>query len=97
MDHLNHTKSYLRGGRMTKDTNGYLVLWILPSPTYKVEGWPRISMSTWFCEYYQVLPMGWTDDQGYWQVLGLTNFIESYLRGRRMTKDTDEYLVLEFY
>ena len=54
-------------------------------------------MSTWFCEYYQVLPMGWTDDQGYRQVLGLTNFIESYLRGGRMTKDTDEYLVLEFY
>ena len=46
MDHLNHTKSYLRGGWMTKDTDGYLVLEILPSPTYEVDGQPRILTGT---------------------------------------------------
>ena len=39
--------------------------------------------------------MGWTDDQGYQRVPGLRNFTKSYLRGGRMTKGTDGYLVLE--
>ena len=26
VDHLNHIKSYLRGGQITQDTGGYLVL-----------------------------------------------------------------------
>ena len=47
MDHLNHTKSYLRGGWMTKDTDRYLVLETLPSPTYEVDGQLRILTSTW--------------------------------------------------
>ena len=34
------------------------------------------------------------DDQGYWRVPGLTNFIKTNLRDGRMTKDTDGYLVL---
>ena len=38
VDHLNHTKSYLRGGRITQDTGGYLVLRIILSPTYGVDG-----------------------------------------------------------
>ena len=38
-----YTKSYLKDGRTTKDTDWYLVLKIL----------------------YQVLPMGWTNDQVY--------------------------------
>ena len=72
VDHLNHTKSYLLGGWMTKDTNGY-----------------------WSCEYYQVLPTGWMDDQGYRRVPGLVHITKSYLWGRQMTKDTDGYLVLQ--
>ena len=48
VDHLNHAKSYLWGGQTTKDTDKYLVLEILPSPTYRVDGQPRIPMGTWF-------------------------------------------------
>ena len=47
VDHLNHTKSYLRGEQTTKDIDGYLVLEILPSPTYRVDGRPRILMGNW--------------------------------------------------
>lgn len=46
------------------------------------------------CEYYQVLPIGWTDDQGYRLAPGLVNITKFYLQGERMTKDTDGYLVL---
>ena len=46
VDHLDHIKSYLRGGRMTKDTDGYLVLEILLSLTHKVDGRSRIPMGT---------------------------------------------------
>ena len=38
VDHLNRVKSYLRGGQTTKDTNGYLVVEILLSLTYGVNG-----------------------------------------------------------
>ena len=38
VDHLNRVKSYLRGDQMTKDTNGYLVVEILLSLTYGVNG-----------------------------------------------------------
>ena len=38
VDHLSHIKSYLRGERATKDTNRYLVLEILLSLTYGVNG-----------------------------------------------------------
>ena len=54
---------------MTKDTDGYLVLKILPSSTYGVNEWPRISTGT----IYQVLPIGWTNDQGYRWVPSLKN------------------------
>lgn len=66
---------------MTEDTDGYLVLKILPSLTYGVDG-------------QQVLPTGWTDDRGYRRVPSLKNFTKSYVRHGRMTKDTDKDLVL---
>ena len=37
----NFTKSYLRGGQMTKDINGYLVLEILLNSTFRMNGWHR--------------------------------------------------------
>ena len=40
----------------------------------------------------KVLPTWWTDDQGYRWVLGRKK-PKSYLLGKRMTKDTDGYLV----
>ena len=47
VDHVNRTKSYLLSGKMTKNTDGYLILEILLSPTYGVDERPRISTSTW--------------------------------------------------
>ena len=41
------SKSYLQGGRTTKDTDGYLVLEILRSPTYGMDGRPRIPTGIW--------------------------------------------------
>ena len=36
-DRENYIKSYLQGGRMTKDTNRYLVMKIILSPTYGMD------------------------------------------------------------
>ena len=54
---------------MTKDTDGYKVVKILPSHTYGLDKQPRILTST----FYQVLPTGWMDDEGYQRVPGLKN------------------------
>ena len=54
---------------MTKDINGYKVVKILPSHTYGLDKQPRILTST----FYQVLPTGWMDDEGYQRVPGLKN------------------------
>ena len=37
-DRENYIKSYIQGGRTTKDTNGYLVTKIILSPTYGMDG-----------------------------------------------------------
>lgn len=42
----NFIKSYIRGGRATKNTDGYLVSKSLPSPTYRVDGRPRVPIGT---------------------------------------------------
>lgn len=54
---------------MTKDTDGYKVVKILPSHTYGLDKQPRILTST----FYQVLPTGWMDDEGYQRVPGHKN------------------------
>ena len=62
VNHLNHTKSCLRGGRTTEDIDGYLVLKILPSLTYKVGG--RTNEDTNGYLVLKILPShlrsGWT-------------------------------------
>ena len=59
---------------MTKDTDGYVVIQILPSSTHRVDERPRIPIGTWSYKFYEVLPSGWTDDQGCRRVPSLTNF-----------------------
>ena len=80
--HLNHTMFYLRGGQTIKDTDGYLILEIFPSPTYGMDRRPRIPTVTWSQKFYEVLPTRWTDNQGYRQVPGLKNFFTYRVDGR---------------
>ena len=47
----NFIKSYLQSGQMTKDTNGYLVLQILPSPTYGVDRQSRIPTESYLANW----------------------------------------------
>ena len=94
LGHINSTKSYLRDGQRTKNTNKYLVTKIILSPTYGVDRWSKIPTGTWSYKFYQVLPTGWTDDPRYQWVPGLTNFSKSNLWGGQITQDIDGYLVL---
>ena len=76
MDHLNHTKSYLRGGRATKDIDGCGLkkfYQVLPTRWTDDQGYrwvPGLKI------FYQVLPTRWTDDQGYRRVPSLKKFYQ---------------------
>ena len=98
--------SYLRGRPMTKDTDRCLVTYS-NCTIYMVNQQPRILKGAWSL-IRTILLMGWTDDQGHWQLPGhlfqLSTitideclghlFLFSYPQGGLTTKDTSAWSLI---
>ena len=78
---------------MTKDANGYLVLWILLSLTYGVaddQGYQQVPSLTNFTKSY-LWGGRMTKDTDEYPIP--INYTKSFLRDERTTMDTNGYLV----